>query len=336
MMFSDLWHRVVLAGEHHLAGPDGIALLLLWGTVVLAALVTYAGARRQQRSLRDFIDHVLPMSTVRHASARADFLFWLSRHLFMPLLVLPLVLSTAAAGHVAYSVLGVIFGPATHPPHQAGTLTLCIFTVTMLLAYDLSYYVYHRLQHQVPILWELHKVHHSAQVMVGVTKDRIHPIDSIMNSWWDGLIPGLVYGIWLFFVLDPVEVTIFGVSVYVLRNILLMMDFVRHTHLPLSYGRWLDKVFLSPHHHQLHHSVAERHWDKNFGLTLVIWDRLFGTLVVPEPKEAFEFGLMANEHDEYQSLYALHVLPLKKIAVLLRRRLFSRKPRAMPNAGEVA
>jgi sterol desaturase/sphingolipid hydroxylase (fatty acid hydroxylase superfamily) len=104
----------------------------------------------------------------------------------------------------------------------------------------------------------------------------------------------------------------------------------------LSYGRWLNAMFLCPHYHQLHHSVAQRHWDKNFGLTLTLWDWMFGTLVVPEPGEDFEFGLMANEHDEYQSLYALHVLPLKKITALLRRRWVRRKPRTIPNAGETA
>jgi sterol desaturase/sphingolipid hydroxylase (fatty acid hydroxylase superfamily) len=64
----------------------------------------------------------------------------------------------------------------------------------------------------------------------------------------------------------------------------------------------------------LHHSIAEKHWDKNYGLGLIVWDRLFGTLVVPEPNEDFVFGLTKNEHDEFQSLAKLHFVPLKKIA----------------------
>jgi sterol desaturase/sphingolipid hydroxylase (fatty acid hydroxylase superfamily) len=70
----------------------------------------------------------------------------------------------------------------------------------------------------------------------------------------------------------------------------------------------------------LHHSVARHHWDKNFGLTLSIWDRMFGTLVVPAPDEDFAFGLPEGEAGEYQSLVRLHILPLKKIARLIRRR----------------
>jgi sterol desaturase/sphingolipid hydroxylase (fatty acid hydroxylase superfamily) len=160
-------------------------------------------------------------------------------------------------------------------------------------------------------LWELHKVHHSAEVMVGTTKDRIHPLDDVMNRMWDGLITGPVYGFWLFFAYDPVELTILGLNVYVLRNII-MMDFVRHTHLRISFGKVVNAVILCPHYHQLHHSTDPRHYDKNFGLMLSVWDRMFGTLVVPEPNESFSFGL-GREGDEYQSTVGLFILPLRKM-----------------------
>ena len=314
---ESILHRFEHLAWHHLSGENGVTILLLWATVVFAGIVTYIRANPGRWSLRDFTGHLLPSEIFHHPSARADFLFWLSRKAFIPLLVLPLVISTAVAGHFTYWLLTRIVGTPIHPPAPAGPLTLVAFTISMLIAYDLSYYLYHRMQHQIPILWELHKVHHSAEVMVGVTKDRVHPIDEIMNRWWDGVIPGLCYGIWLFFALDPVELTVFGLNVYALRNIILMMDFVRHTHLKLSYGRYLSAILLSPHYHQLHHSVAEKHWDKNFGLGLSVWDRMFGTLVVPETDETFVFGLTENEHEEYQSVYKLHVVPLKKIALRL-------------------
>ncbi len=306
-------HMFAEQAGQHLTFENVAAIALLWATVLLAGVVTYARANPGRWSLRQFIRHLFPSEIFHHPSARADLLFWLSRRIFMPLFVLPLALSTVAAGHFAYWLLTHLFGVPAQPPAPVGPGLLIAFTVTMLLAYDLSYYLYHRMQHEIPILWELHKVHHSAQVMVGVTKDRVHPIDELMNRWWDGVIPGLCYGIWLFFALDPVEVTIFGLNVYMLRNVILMMDFVRHTHLKLSFGRVLDRILLSPHYHQLHHSIAEKHWDKNYGLALSVWDRLFGTLVVPEPDEDFVFGLTKNEHEEYQSVVRLHVLPVRKI-----------------------
>ena len=297
----------------HLSAVSIATLVLLWATVLFAGVVTYIQTNPGRWSFRDFFRHLVPAGIFHHRSARADFLFWLSRRISTPLLVLPLVISTVTAGHFAYWVLSFFVGTPSHPVTPAGPITLVMFTITMLIAYDLSYYLYHRMQHHIPILWELHKVHHSAEVMVGVTKDRVHPIDEIMNHWWDGIIPGLCYGIWLFYALDPVELTVFGINVYVLRNIILMMDVVRHSHLKLSYGRYLSMVLLSPHYHQLHHSTADKNLDKNFGLTLTIWDRLFGTLVVPEPDEEFVFGLTHGEHVEYQSVSKLYVVPLKKI-----------------------
>ncbi len=334
---ADTLNRVCVLAWHHLSGENGITMLLLWATMLFAAIVTFIRTQPEKWSFKAFIRHFLPAEIFRHPSARADFLFWLSRRIFMPLLVFPLVISTVVAGKFAYWILSSIIGAPTHPVAPAGPVMLVAFTVTMLLAYDLSYYLYHRMQHKIPILWELHKVHHSAEIMIGVTKDRVHPIDEIMNRWWDGLLPGLCYGIWMFFALDPVEVTIFGLNVYVLRNIILMMDFVRHTHLKLSYGPYISAVFISPHYHQLHHSVLEKHWDRNFGLGLSIWDRMFGTLVVPEPNETFVFGLTDHEHDEYQSLSKLHFVPLKKIAGRLG--LFDATQKATgpnPHAGEAA
>ena len=294
-----------------LSGPDRIALYLVWTTIVFAAFFTYWQSPRAPGGIRGFFRHCIPPGILTNPSARADFLFWLSRRLFMPLLVIPLGLSTATAGYAAYTLLALIFGPATHAG-PASTPTLVAFTVSMVVAYDFSYYLYHRLCHTVPVLWELHKVHHSARVMVGVTKDRVHPLDELLNRWWNGLIPGFTYGIWLFFAVDPVELTVFGISAYLIRD-LLMMDVVRHTHMEMSYGPWLNRIFLCPYYHQLHHSVEPRHYNRNYGLLLSVWDRLFGTLTVPEPNQHFTFGLSNNEHAEYQSLTRLHVLPLIKI-----------------------
>ncbi len=222
---------------------------------------------------------------------------------------------TIACGYASHAALATVFGSTGHvSDHQTVPITIS-FTITMLLAYDVSYYLYHNIQHRIPVLWELHKVHHSAEVMVGTTKDRIHPIDDVMNRAWDGLITGPVYGFWLFFAFDPVEITILGINVYVLRNII-MMDFVRHTHLKISFGPLVNKIILCPHYHQLHHSTNPKHFDKNFGLMLSIWDRIFGTLHAPEPNESFAFGL-GSESEEYQSTFGLYVLPLRKIGRLL-------------------
>jgi sterol desaturase/sphingolipid hydroxylase (fatty acid hydroxylase superfamily) len=290
--------------------------LVVPGLILLTALVSalYAYWRTvEHKSLRDFFDFLFPKEIILHPSARADALFWITKRLIMPFVLFPAGMTfVAAVGYVTHQAVGGLLhidAPLIAGP--AGPVTIVLFTLTMLLAYDLSYYFYHVAQHRFPILWELHKVHHSAEVMVGITKDRVHPLDDLINRVWDGVIPGICFGLWTLIALDPVEVTVFGLNVYVVRNIL-MMDFVRHTHFKISFGP-LNNVILCPHWHQLHHSVDPRHYDKNFGLMFSFWDRIFGTLFVPAPDEDFRFGLVDRDVRDYQSLFGLYILPLKKM-----------------------
>lgn len=320
----DLWDVFHEAVRSRLGGASVAALGLLACSILVSAVVVFLRSERD-RTLRGFGAFLFPRDIVRHPSARADILFWVTRKLLMLPLSLPVGVTIAASvGYAVHWALLPVFGAGAAPAPHPGPLALALFTASMLLAYDVSYYAYHTLQHRVPVLWELHKVHHSAEVMVGTTKDRIHPVDEIMNKAWDGLITGAVYGLWLFQIVDPVELTILGINVYILRNII-MMDFVRHTHLKISFGRVLNQVVLCPHYHQLHHSTNPKHYDRNFGLMLTIWDRLFGTLAAPEHNETFEFGLPDREADQYQSLYGLYVLPLRKVA--------SHLPWIQPRAG---
>ncbi|GJE62405.1 sterol desaturase family protein [Methylobacterium trifolii] len=285
---------------------------LLCATALGCALVAY-WRTAERKSFAEFFEFLLPHEVMMHPSARADLLFYVTRKAIMPFLLIPAgVTFVVAVGYGTNKLLGALFG--IHEPLLGGApgpVTVCIFTVTMLLAYDISYYIYHTAQHRFPFLWELHKVHHSAEVMVGITKDRVHPLDELMNRAWDGVIPGICFGIWTLVALNPVEVTVFGVNVYIMRNIL-MMDFVRHTHFKISFGP-LNNVVLCPHWHQLHHSTDARHYDKNFGLLFSFWDRLFGTLCVPHPDEDFKFGLVDRDVADYQSLSGLYLLPLKKM-----------------------
>lgn len=330
-MFDKVW----VAVADKLSPANVAALALLLATAIGSSLVTYFRTT-ERASLSDFLAFAFPPEVLAHPSARADFVFWITKKLLQPLIYFPAgVTFVVAVGYGTRLALMKLFGIDHVETAPAGPVLILVFTATMLLAYDLSYYLYHWAQHRVPFLWELHKVHHSAEVLVGVTKDRVHPVDELMNRAWDGLIPGICYGLWSFAALDPVEVTVFGLNVYVMRNIL-MMDFVRHTHLPISFGP-IDHVVISPHAHQLHHSVARKHWDKNFGLMFTFWDRLFGTFRPPEPAETFKFGLIERDRDQYQSLSGLYLLPLRKMWSHVGRRRRAATPKAADaRTGEVS
>ncbi|TXM64809.1 sterol desaturase family protein [Methylobacterium sp. WL120] len=306
----------LLAAGLLLATALGCAVIAYWRTV-------------EEKSFAEFFEFMLPHEVITHPSARADLLFYITRKAIMPFLLIPAgVTFVVAVGYATNKVVGTLFGiDAPLMGGSPGPITVIVFTVTMLLAYDISYYLYHTAQHRFPFLWELHKVHHSAEVMVGITKDRVHPLDELMNRAWDGVIPGICFGLWTLIALNPVEVTVFGVNVYIMRNIL-MMDFVRHTHFKISFGK-LNNLILCPHWHQLHHSTNPRHYDKNFGLLFSFWDRVFGTLCVPEPNESFKFGLVDRDVRDYQSLKGLYILPLKKMWLVIKRRLRPRRPAAI-------
>ena len=295
--------------QEEVANGTALAALLLWVSVVGSALVTY---RAQQRSLGQ---HLLPPGTTKNPSARADVLFFVTRRITFLFITVPAIFTAAWVGSHLHDLLARYLPGLSLPSHTT-PLSLYIFTLIMFLGYDISYYWYHSLQHRVGWMWELHKVHHSAEVLVGVTKDRVHPLDHLMNHAWDAMITGPLFALSLFFISNPIEVAILGVNVYTLRNIL-MMDFVRHTHYKMSFGRWLNGLVICPHYHQLHHSTNPKHWDKNFGLMLAVWDRMFGTFYVPEPNEDFDFGLPDGEHHEYQSVTRLYLLPLAKIFALM-------------------
>lgn len=310
---------IVYKALDRISGAGLLATGLLFLTALASAIVAY-WRTVEKKSLREFFEFAIPQEVITHPSAKADLLFWVTRKALMPFLMLPAgIVFVGAVGYATnwlLSTLLVIQSPLIEGP--AGPVMVTIFTITMLLAYDISYYLYHVAQHRYPVLWELHKVHHSAEVMVGITKDRVHPLDELMNRAWDGVIPGICFGIWSLVSLNLVELTVFGVNVYVIRNIL-MMDFVRHTHFKISFGP-LNNLILCPHWHQLHHSTDPRHYDKNFGLLFSFWDRLFGTLCVPRPDEDFKFGLIERNVRDYQSLAGLYILPLKRIWRLIARR----------------
>jgi sterol desaturase/sphingolipid hydroxylase (fatty acid hydroxylase superfamily) len=300
-------------------------LMAFWGVVTAIAVAAYVKAVPGPHSVRSLVRYCLPAGILTHPSASADFLFWISRKLVYPIFVVPLALSPVIVGYGLHAMIAPWIGAAAPSGAEPSTVVLLLFTATMLVVSDLAYYFYHRAQHRFPILWELHKVHHSAEVMVGTTKDRIHPIDDVMNGLWNALVSGAVYAIWLFFYDGLTEITIIGINVYTARN-LLILDFIRHTHLPLSYGRWIDAILISPHYHQLHHSVDPRHYDRNFGLAFAFWDRMFGTLMPPETGEAFRFGLGDTESREYRSVLRLYYVPLRNIGRMLRG--WSRTPHA--------
>lgn len=67
-------------------------------------------------------------------------------------------------------------------------------------------------------------------------------------------------------------------------------DALKHSQFSVRLG-WLEGILISPHMHQVHHSSLERHWDKNYGTNLSIYDWLFRTAYKPRQNEEIVYGI---------------------------------------------
>jgi sterol desaturase/sphingolipid hydroxylase (fatty acid hydroxylase superfamily) len=175
-----------------------------------------------------------------------------------------------------------------------------VAVVALFLAYELAYWVDHYLSHRMPLLWEFHKVHHTAEVLSPLTVFRVHPVDTLVFANILGLFTGVTAGVLHYAKCGtpfaPGENFIFLAFLWTTGHL-------QHSHLWIAITGPLGRVFLSPAHHQIHHSDNPKHFDRNFGSYLSLWDWLFGTLHMPErARERLSFGVgRRTTHDHTPS-----------------------------------
>jgi len=161
--------------------------------------------------------------------------------------------------------------------------------VAAFLILDFLGYAQHRMAHAWGWWWELHKIHHSAQSFNMITAYRTHVLEAVPRS--------IVYGLALAVTGD--------LNAFVFYAVLLeFVNLVLHSDMQYRWG-WLENVLVTPRNHRIHHSTEARHHDKNFGFTLIVWDRLFGTFYRPRDDEEIRIGLVDNPFNKSNPLYDL-------------------------------
>ena len=161
---------------------------------------------------------------------------------------------------------------------ESGLLQFAI----MYVVSDFKGYWSHRLFHYSNTLWKLHEFHHSATDFCILTRYRGHFLEQAMKRFID-VIPYAIFG-------API-VTYFAVRVVVEFH-----QLYNHSSLESKWGFLGKYIFVSPIAHKVHHSVKREHYGKNFGSTLIIWDRLFGTYQAADTIE--EIGVPDNEYNK--------------------------------------
>ena len=272
---------------------------LAFAFAVAAAVTIWHGRKPRRVRMRALMRVLFPRRVLRGPSTKADIGYFMFNTF-----VYAGIFGSAAISYQFLTntvIAGMVFaaGPARAPvvPEFASR---AIITAMLFLAYELGYWIDHFLKHRIPALWELHKVHHSAEVLTPLTTFRVHPLD----TWIFGNIVAITAAI-----TNGMASYLFGDTAYqyaLSGNNILLVVFVhlyvhlQHTHVWISFRGWLGRIFLSPAHHQIHHSTNPVHFNKNLGSCLALWDWLFGTLYIPGKKrEKLTFGVEPGYADAH-------------------------------------
>ncbi|MEM6460574.1 MAG: sterol desaturase family protein [Pseudomonadota bacterium] len=167
---------------------------------------------------------------------------------------------------------------------------------------DFAVWLEHVASHKIPILWRIHRMHHSDTGFDLTTALRFHPLEILISMFWKALI---------ILCLGPP-----AVAVLIFEIVLNGMAMFNHSNarLPSRVDRWLRLIVVTPDMHRVHHSSDNRETDTNYGFNLPIWDRIFATYWAQPRRghEDMEIGLSDYRDDAPVRLGWSLLLPFRK------------------------
>lgn len=276
---------------------------------IVIALIVYQGLKTKTTT---FLGYLFPRNIYTHRSNILDLKIWMIIILILKLGFLPAVFIVVSGitgvMDSALDQLGLVRSP-DRIAEAPGFSDRLWFMVLMTCCTDFGFFIMHYAHHKLSWLWSFHRVHHSAEVLTPITANRHHPVDYMLGACSAFFIGGI--GGALFSRYHGVEVdalTILNVSA--LHFFYYMTANFRHSHIWIHFGKWGSCIFVSPAMHQIHHSVAPQHFNKNFGYIFSFWDWIFGTRYIPDEKEDLVFGL-SNETG-YTGFFDAMLRPFKE------------------------
>jgi len=168
-----------------------------------------------------------------------------------------------------------------------------------LIAIDFIYYISHRLHHAIPLLWRLHRLHHSDTFINAQTTLLHHPLELVSTNLL--IILGAI-------ILDvPANAFIYYSVIIGLHSVF------THTHITLTpkIEKWVDKFFITPNYHRRHHAKALNISNTNFGMVFIYWDCLFNTALFQDDQDSVLYGIDLQETPKKINLWHFLVNPFK-------------------------
>lgn len=318
------WETFLWSGAGILTAVTDLSSKTGWSHVLSSVVIgwlIYLSARRRGLIDRDisFRRFLCPRDVYRQRSAIVDYKFVAVDFSIKAFVYAPFI---AGFSWLVYKVVHPPFATFVMLDISATTPVTrrIVLTVMALLMADFGFFFAHYLMHKIQVLWCFHEVHHSAEVLTPVTVYRVHPVEDLINGCMAAVVSAVGAATYAAVAgTDVTMFTVFGINV-VLFGFFLFAFQLRHSHVWLSYGPLLSRIFISPAQHQIHHSLDPRHWDKNYGFVLAVWDVMFRSLYVPRTREVLQFGTRTDPRD-FSSISKLYFLPFVKAMREVGRRL---------------
>ena len=299
---------------HHIADPffdpnKRVFIGYLLSALLLGiAVQTYA----TKVSFTQALYILFPKKLWLSLSAKADYKIMIINQAIM-LGVGPRLISKLTVATLIFENLHIWFdGRMVLMPHSPGWVITIYFTVFLFLIDDATKYAVHRALHRFKILWAFHNTHHTAEVLTPLTVYRTHPVEMLIFSLRSIVAQSITISLFLYFFGSRAEImTVLGANIFLFIFNLAGSN-LRHSHIWISYGRFLEHFLISPAQHQIHHSINPLHHDRNFGAVLAIWDWFGGSLEIARSKHSIQFGNYSN-NNKIHGLGALYIFPFLKI-----------------------
>jgi sterol desaturase/sphingolipid hydroxylase (fatty acid hydroxylase superfamily) len=307
--------------------PGSTLSLVSLAVTLGVALMLLVHARQSDRALKPgvAVRAIFPRRLWKSASGKAD-LGWMVYSIFGSGLMFGWAFLSAGAIREAVHGATGNFSLFVVPAGMAITLA----TIAAFIAYELAYWFDHWLKHRVAWLWAFHRVHHSAEHLSLLTNFRVHPVDTIIFYNIVAVVVGTVEGLLPLILGAEAAPQRLGATNVIVFGTAIVLTHLQHSHFWVRLGPVWGKILLGPAHHQIHHSNHPDHFNRNFGSSLALFDRMFGSFHLPEPKRGTIIFGVDSPHRAPHGISAMTIQPFAEAATALRARAKTQSP--MPSA----